>query len=198
METGNNKMAPIRTLSKKSARTALLSAVGIIALTGLAACGGTPTSDVQPTPTTAIVQVEPTATQDMDMVMDETATPAGAKATPTTHAQVDATATTAQTDPPQSSGAETEVQATLREWAIDLSQSEVPAGKVKFTITNQGQMMHNLTIQDSSGVVAKTPNFDSSQGAQTLEVELQPGTYTLLCSLPGHAARGQMTQLTVK
>jgi uncharacterized cupredoxin-like copper-binding protein len=132
------------------------------------------------------------------MVMDETATPAGTEVTPTTAAQADATATTVQTQPTQSSGAETTVQATLKEWAIVLSQSEVPAGKVTFTVTNQGQMMHNLTIQDSSGVVAKTPNFDSSQGAQTLEVELQPGTYTLLCSLPGHAARGQMTQLTVK
>ncbi len=93
----------------------------------------------------------------------------------------------------------TEVQATLREWAIDLSLHEVPAGKVRFTVNNQGQFTHNLTIISPSGEeVAATRNFSAADGPQTLEVDLQPGTYTLICSLPGHAARGQRTELTVK
>jgi hypothetical protein len=93
----------------------------------------------------------------------------------------------------------TEVQATLREWAIDLSLHEVPAGKVRFTVTNQGQFTHNLTIISPSGEeVAATRNFSASDGPQTLEVDLQAGTYTIICSLPGHAARGQRTELTVK
>ena len=182
-------MTSINSWSKRSARTALLSAVGLIALTVLTACGGTTASDVQPTATTTIIQVDPSATQDTGMSMDETAT-AGVS--------VDAAPTTAPSDSTQSSGTETSLQATLREWAIDLSQSEVPAGKVTITVINQGTMMHNLTIQDSSGTVAGTPNFAPSQGAQTLEVDLQPGTYTLICSLPGHAQRGQKTTLVVK
>jgi hypothetical protein len=59
-------------------------------------------------------------------------------------------------------------------------------------------MAHNLTVLDSSGEIAATPSFMSSEGPQTLEVQLQPGTYTIICSLPGHAARGQKTELVVK
>ncbi|HEY0070775.1 MAG TPA: sulfocyanin-like copper-binding protein [Chloroflexia bacterium] len=108
-----------------------------------------------------------------------------------------ATATPA-TDQGASAGSTTQVQGTLREWAIDLSRQEVPAGKVVFTVTNTGQNTHNFTVMDSSGVIGGTPNFSSRDGAQTLELELAPGTYTIICSLPGHAVRGQQTQLVVK
>ena len=96
------------------------------------------------------------------------------------------------------SGTETVVQAALVEWSIQLSRSEVPAGKIRFVVANQGKMPHNLTVQDSTGVIAATPNFRPAQGPQTLEVELKPGTYTLLCSIPGHAKKGQVTTLVVK
>jgi plastocyanin len=109
-----------------------------------------------------------------------------------------ATATPAA-DQGASNGSATQVQGTLREWAIDLSQQEVPAGKVIFTVTNTGQNTHNFAVEDSTGaLIAKTPNFGSRDGAQTLELDLAPGTYTIICSLPGHAARGQRTQLVVK
>jgi uncharacterized cupredoxin-like copper-binding protein len=107
----------------------------------------------------------------------------------------EATATTASS---QSAG-DSAVSAVLKEWALDLSVSEVAAGKVTFTVTNQGSMGHNLTVVDSSGsVIGATATFRPSEGAQTLEVTLTPGTYTVLCSLPGHAARGQQAQLVVK
>jgi uncharacterized cupredoxin-like copper-binding protein len=59
-------------------------------------------------------------------------------------------------------------------------------------------MAHNFTVLSDTGTVAKTPNFRAANGAQTLEVDLQPGTYTIICDLPGHAQRGQKTQLVVK
>jgi plastocyanin len=91
-----------------------------------------------------------------------------------------------------------EVQGTLREWALDLSQQEVPAGMVVFTVSNEGQFAHNFAVQDSTGVIAKTPNFSKADGPQTLELELAPGTYTVICTLPGHASRGQQATLVVK
>ncbi len=97
-----------------------------------------------------------------------------------------------------SSGSGTAVTATLREWAIDLSQAEVPAGKVTFTVTNAGQMPHNLTVTQNGATVGATSTFGSAAGAQTLEVDLKAGTYTLICSLPGHAQRGQKINLVVK
>lgn len=118
---------------------------------------------------------------------------------PQPQAQATVAADTSTTDSTSSGGASTAVSATLREWAIDLSRSEVSAGKITFTVTNQGMMQHNLTVMDASGNrIGATPDFGSSAGPQTLEVDLQPGTYTLICSLPGHAQRGQQAQLIVK
>lgn len=118
-----------------------------------------------------------------------------ATATPSTAAPTAASSDVAPSD----SGSAATINATLREWAIDLSQTEVAAGKVTFSVTNQGTMAHNLTVQDSTGKnIGATSNFRGSDGAQTLTVDLTAGTYTLICSLPGHAQRGQMIQLTVK
>ncbi|MDQ6692936.1 MAG: cupredoxin domain-containing protein, partial [Chloroflexota bacterium] len=89
------------------------------------------------------------------------------------------------------------VTVTLREWAIDIS-GPIKAGKVNITVTNTGGMAHNLTIANSSGAIARTSNFRSSDGPQTLIVDLTSGTYTFYCSLPGHAQRGQTTQIVVK
>jgi hypothetical protein len=93
----------------------------------------------------------------------------------------------------------TEIAATLKEWAIDMSQGDASAGIVVFNVANAGQFTHNLTIRDSEGnTLGATPTFSSSAGVQTFEVTLAPGTYTVYCSLPGHASRGQQTTLVVK
>jgi len=122
-----------------------------------------------------------------DMMTETPATPAP-----------DLAVTPTQPSTVQVAGSTTEVAATLKEWSIELSQAEVAAGTIRFTVTNESRMQHNLTILDGSGEVGRTPDFSSRQGVQTLEVNLQPGTYTLICSLPGHAARGQRINLVVK
>lgn len=125
-----------------------------------------------------------------------------ATATPSTAAPTAASSDTnnpTDSQLPADSGSAVTIDATLREWAIDLSQAEVAAGSVTFNVSNTGSMAHNLTVQDSTGKnVGATPNFRGSEGAQTLTVTLAAGTYTLICSLPGHAQRGQTIQLTVK
>jgi plastocyanin len=131
---------------------------------------------------------------DMTTAEPDEAAPATATSAPVA---AEGTATPAP-DAGAPAGGSTEIQATLREWAIDLSVQEVAAGNITIVVTNQGQFAHNLTVTDASGTLAKTPNFRSNQGPQTLEVELEPGTYTLICDLPGHAAQGQRTELVVR
>jgi plastocyanin len=187
-----------------------------LALVSLAACG-TPATDTQPTavptPTTVSQSTNsdqsanppPIATQPSDM-QGMTETPAnssnGSSNAPSPASTTQAAAPTAggdaQVNDLQSSSV-TQVQGNLREWAIDLSQSTVPAGKVQFTVTNQSMMGHNFTVKDASGnTVGGTPTFSNSDGPQTFTVDLQPGTYTIICTLPGHAQRGQRAELTVK
>jgi plastocyanin len=164
-------------------RTIMTGALGVSLLVGLAACGDAAATATPPAPAAAVATATPAAGS-----MDMTNTPAGqADATPAATAAGGSAATDA-----------VEVKATLREWALDLSQTEVAAGKVRFVVTNEGMMQHNFTIKNDSGDLAQTKLFSSSQGAQTVEVTLAPGTYTVYCSLPGHADRGQKNTLVVK
>jgi hypothetical protein len=189
-------------------RIALMGTLAAVMVTALAACGSG--TDTGGNPTATLPASEPTATT---ATTDSSAAPAptdtsgsmdGMGEAPT---QMPAGTTNDLATPTQAtadgqgggSGSETSINATLREWAIDLSQKEVAAGKIQFTVTNQGQMPHNLTVLDSNGnKLGQTNVFSGSEGPQTLEVDLTSGTYTIICSLPGHAQRGQMTELVVK
>ena len=80
-----------------------------------------------------------------------------------------------------------------------LSRSSVPAGKTILEFVNHGQDEHNLNASEGSegevvGSLANTP----ANGHLSLTVELKPGSYTLFCSLPGHAAKGMKATLTVE
>ena len=192
-------MRTIRSNMKNIKRIWVLGALAVGMMQTLAACGDTAATD-QPAVTTTDTPADTPA-----IIVPSTDTPATAMSSdPATPAQPDMqsdmTPTPAvATDGNQSGGSGTAVQATLKEWAITLSQSEVPAGKVTFTVTNEGMMAHNFTVVDSSGnIVNGTPNFAGPQGPQTLSVDLQAGNYTVLCTLPGHAARGQKAELVVK
>jgi uncharacterized cupredoxin-like copper-binding protein len=90
-----------------------------------------------------------------------------------------------------------QVAVELGDFYIKPSDLSVPAGNVTFVVSNAGNAPHNLTIQGSSGTVGKTPNFNKGDPNQDLTVDLQPGTYTWLCTVPGHASRGMKGTLTV-
>jgi plastocyanin len=199
----NRVTTPRRTFNNTMPRAALMGTLCLLALltvlclTGCGATAGANTSAAAH----AASQAQPPASSHVNsvlgdsmpgMVMPDEATPGVGNAGK-------GSADTQPSSGQQSGdGTETVVQATLVEWAIQLSRSEVPAGKVRFVVTNGGTMPHNLTVQDSSGVIGNTPNFRPAQGPQTLEVDLKPGTYTLVCTLPGHAKKGQVTTLVVK
>lgn len=164
-------------------RATLIGTLAATMLIGLAACGGTSDS---------------AGSNSASVATSATATPA--MGTDMSTMTADTIPTAAVT--PASGQAATnavEIQATLREWGLDLSQTEVAAGTVRFVVGNTGQFPHNFTIKDASGtVLSKTPNFAAAQGPQTVEVTLAPGTYTVYCSLPGHEQRGQKNTLVVK
>jgi hypothetical protein len=196
-------MTIIRQRSKLG-QFALIAALAALMMLALAACGSAgdgaataPTATV-PAATSGSTDTQPTTEPDdmATMPMEESTPAVGTGSTDT----ADATPTPAADSAAGSGGAGgvTEVGAVLREWAIDLTQAEVPAGTVRFTVTNQGRMQHNLAVQNAGGTIAKTATFASSAGAQTLEVQLEPGTYTLICDLPGHAQQGQKITLVVK
>ncbi|HEX5594384.1 MAG TPA: plastocyanin/azurin family copper-binding protein [Solirubrobacterales bacterium] len=71
------------------------------------------------------------------------------------------------------------------------------AGKDTVNFTNSSPVPHDVRIEDESGKeVGGTEVL--SEGAESAEVELKPGTYTYFCSVPGHRQAGMEGTLTVK
>jgi plastocyanin len=71
------------------------------------------------------------------------------------------------------------------------------AGQVTIDFTNMASLMHNVTVESSSGAkVGETPTF--SGGSKSVTLNLKPGTYKFFCSVPGHRQAGMEGTLTVK
>jgi plastocyanin len=90
------------------------------------------------------------------------------------------------------------VQVSAVEYAFTLSRTSVPAGKVIFQFVNNGQDEHNLKIGLGEGPLAGSFANTPSKGISDLQLEIQPGQYTLFCSLPTHELKGMKATLTVE
>jgi plastocyanin len=78
---------------------------------------------------------------------------------------------------------------------FDTSSLTAKEGTLTINFTNRASIGHNFTIERDGKVVAATPTFQG--GTKTLKVGLSPGTYTFLCTVPGHAAAGMKGTLTI-
>ena len=121
----------------------------------------------------------------------------GDNATATTAPQPAATNTTGTGGSTGGTGTAQEIAITLKEWAIEPANIEANAGKVKITVTNAGEFAHDIAFQ-GLGDAAKIPPFKASDGPKTLELDVTPGTYTMICDVPGHADHGMKGTFTVK
>ena len=83
------------------------------------------------------------------------------------------------------------VPVTLSEFAISPSMITAPLGG-KLIITNNGTVEHNLAID---GTDLKTPMLKAGESA-TLDLgDLEAGTYTVICGVPGHKEAGMTGML---
>lgn len=72
------------------------------------------------------------------------------------------------------------------------------AGKISLSFSNSGQRKHTYVVRDSTGKELFKSNEVDSGSNQSAEFTIaQAGQYEVLCTLPGHANRGQRGTLTV-
>jgi uncharacterized cupredoxin-like copper-binding protein len=70
------------------------------------------------------------------------------------------------------------------EFKFTLSAKSVKSGVVTFKVTNKGKLAHDFQIGGR-----KTPLINPGK-SNTLRVTLKKGSYTYMCTVPGHAAAG--------
>lgn len=86
---------------------------------------------------------------------------------------------------------------TLSDFMIDPSELEVAGPTVTIDVTSDGPTPHNLTVRDEAGEVVMATTDLSTDGTETITGELEPGEYTIFCSLAGHESLGMSGTLTV-
>lgn len=83
------------------------------------------------------------------------------------------------------------------ELKFDKTELTSKPGKVTIDFDNPSTIPHNVEIENEGGeVLGGTETIASTEESAT--VELEPGTYTFFCSIPGHREAGMEGTLTVK
>jgi plastocyanin len=80
--------------------------------------------------------------------------------------------------------------------AFDTTELSAKAGKVTIDFTNPSALEHDVAIEQNDKVIAKSALI--TEGKTSVSAELEPGTYTFLCTVPGHAEAGMEGTLTVE
>ena len=89
------------------------------------------------------------------------------------------------------------IQVQEKEFKILLPVTTVAAGKVSFVVKNIGKTQHDLAIAGPAVTGPKQTALINPGASATLTVTLGKGTYTLTCTVPGHAQLGMKATLKV-
>jgi uncharacterized cupredoxin-like copper-binding protein len=105
----------------------------------------------------------------------------------------------------------------VEEWKVNVSAQSAEAGEVIFAIANYGSIQHEFLVTKTSYEPGKIPigsnnRFDEEDKglsvvdeipewavneSKVLKVNLEAGTYELLCNIEGHYGNGMHTSFTV-
>jgi uncharacterized cupredoxin-like copper-binding protein len=108
------------------------------------------------------------------------------------------------------------VSATLADFSITLDPNSAPAGEVTFDVTNDAEQTHEFVVfqtdlaadqlrTDDNGDVDEAgegvtlvDEIEDIEGdsSESLTVNLDAGSYVLICNLPGHYQQGMHTSFS--
>lgn len=108
-----------------------------------------------------------------------------------------AAARSAPARPAAATARSTAVGVSEREFRLMPYRTRVPAGDVRFNVTNFGEDRHDLVVRTTAGrVLARLPEVAPGDRA-VLRVRLRPGRYRLSCDVADHARRGMRATFAV-
>jgi len=83
--------------------------------------------------------------------------------------------------------------------ALQFTETDIDAkaGNDTIAFSNPSSTGHDVVIEDESGNEVASTDVITDSDAST-SADLQPGTYTFFCSVPGHREGGMEGTLTVK
>ena len=106
-------------------------------------------------------------------------------------------------------GDEGGVSATLADFSVTLDSNSAPAGEVTFDVSNEAEQTHefvvfqtdlpedqlpteNGDVDEAGEGVTLVDEIEDIEGgsSQSLTVNLDAGSYVLICNLPGHYQQG--------
>lgn len=104
--------------------------------------------------------------------------------------------------------AKADLNVELGEMFVKADKTEVKAGKVTINVKNTGATMHGMAfaltpVEADGGMLDKASLIGAGKDlmggeSETLTVDLKPGSYEIVCHVPGHYAAGQKLAFTVK
>lgn len=80
--------------------------------------------------------------------------------------------------------------------AFDTTSLTSKPGKVTIDFTNPATLEHDVAIEQNGEEIAVSETI--GKGKTSVTADLAPGTYTFLCTVPGHAEAGMEGTLTVR
>jgi plastocyanin len=80
--------------------------------------------------------------------------------------------------------------------AFDTTTLTSEPGKVTIDFDNPAALEHNVAIEQDGKQLATSETI--AKGKTSVTADLKPGTYTFLCTVPGHAEAGMEGTLTVR
>ena len=106
----------------------------------------------------------------------------------------------------------------VHEWGVELSAGKAKVGEVIFAIANFGTIAHEFIVVKTDFKLGEIPLGDNNRfdeegegveavdeiaefevdTAHVLKVNLEPGSYQLLCNIAGHYKNGMYTAFTVE
>ena len=89
------------------------------------------------------------------------------------------------------------MKVTMTEFKFDPSSVDTKAGKVVLFVVNSGTVSHDLVVHDSAGAIVAQSSLVPAGNSAVLTIDNLPaGSYTIICSVAGHADSGMKGTLT--